>query len=329
MQPKDYAAIRHQLNFMPSTNSLISHIILDVSLIGVVVFVARLHLYFGAVIAFVLLPILYFRSFALFHDAVHGAVHASATVNRVIGVIYGITAFLPYEAWRRLHLDHHYWSGNLEKDPSLRLINYYLRASPLEKCLYSLCWNYRLPLVALMQQVSFWKTSIAYIFDSANRSADRKRYAVSVMVPLLTYATLLYLLPMQISWLFILPGYLGYMVLIEEINIPHHMQLPMVRGGTRINTKDQYQISRTCVYSKWIAWNITNNFNYHTEHHLYPTLPWYRLPEAHTFLRETLGASFNLDFGNSWVARHRNLHLDSVLKPIVKEPETSQLPMVG
>lgn len=329
MNLNDYSAIRQRLNFKPSTNSLISHIIFDVSLIGIVVGVAQRQLYFGAFISILLLPILYFRSFTLFHDAVHGSIHASAKVNRAVGIIYGITAFLPFEAWRRLHLDHHYWSGNLEKDPSLQLINYYRRASPLVKNLYSLCWNYRLPLVAIIQQVSFWKTSISYVFDRANQPTDRQRLAVSIVIPLVSYATILMMLPYQITLLFFLPSYLGYMMLIEEINMPHHMRIPLVKGDTRLNIKDQYQTSRTCVYAKWIAWYVANNFNYHTEHHLYPTLPWYRLPDVHTHLQGTLGVSLNLDYGNSWVAEHRQLHLDHVLNPIMKEPETLKLPIAG
>jgi fatty acid desaturase len=46
-----------------------------------------------------------------------------------------------------------------------------------------------------------------------------------------------------------------------------------------------YGLSRTTLLSWFDRWFVApNNINYHLEHHLYPSVPFYRLPELHTLL---------------------------------------------
>jgi acyl-lipid omega-6 desaturase (Delta-12 desaturase) len=55
------------------------------------------------------------RLFIIFHDCGHGSFFKSKKANRIIGSIFGILAFTPYDKWHNQHLKHHATVGNLDK----------------------------------------------------------------------------------------------------------------------------------------------------------------------------------------------------------------------
>ncbi len=55
------------------------------------------------------------RVFILFHDCTHESFVKSKKWNRILGTIFGVFAFTPYESWKREHGIHHGTVGNLEK----------------------------------------------------------------------------------------------------------------------------------------------------------------------------------------------------------------------
>src|SRR5690606_35780940 len=77
----------------------------------------------------------------------------------------------------------------------------------------------------------------------------------------------------------VLPGLFLYLVMVEVINFPHHLELPQYEGEHKLKVWDQFLISRSCHYPKWFSHFVLNNFNLHAEHHLFPQAPWYMLDE--------------------------------------------------
>lgn len=55
------------------------------------------------------------RLFIIFHDCGHGSYFRSQKANRIVGMIFGILAFTPYDKWHNQHLKHHATVGNLDK----------------------------------------------------------------------------------------------------------------------------------------------------------------------------------------------------------------------
>jgi omega-6 fatty acid desaturase (delta-12 desaturase) len=55
------------------------------------------------------------RLFIIFHDCGHGSFFKSQRANRIVGMIFGILAFTPYDKWHNQHLLHHGSVGNLDK----------------------------------------------------------------------------------------------------------------------------------------------------------------------------------------------------------------------
>lgn len=55
------------------------------------------------------------RLFIIFHDCGHGSFFKSQKTNRLVGMLFGILAFTPYDKWHNQHLRHHGSVGNLDK----------------------------------------------------------------------------------------------------------------------------------------------------------------------------------------------------------------------
>src|SRR5882672_1934296 len=103
------------LNYRPRTFQFILHFIINVILFATLQQLYLLGEQWSWMACQFLIPILIFRCFALMHDAVHSSVFRSEFLNNMIGVIAGAFCFLPFYAWKKIHLEHHRWAGNFEK----------------------------------------------------------------------------------------------------------------------------------------------------------------------------------------------------------------------
>lgn len=55
------------------------------------------------------------RIFIMFHDCTHGSFTESKKVNTILGFIFGVITFTPFESWKKEHGIHHGAVGNLDK----------------------------------------------------------------------------------------------------------------------------------------------------------------------------------------------------------------------
>ena len=78
---------------------------------------------------------------------------------------------------------------------------------------------------------------------------------------------------------------------------------------------EQAQIARSCVYPTWLAWLMTFQFNLHAEHHVFPTLPWYRLPSARSGVKAAAGSDYTESTGLRWLFANRTRSLSRVALP--------------
>ena len=101
----------------------------------------------------IFLLISFWRWFGILHSAVHSAVFKSPKLNFFIGHVASIFCFLPYESWKKSHLEHHRWTGWRERDPSLSL------PSPDEippgfKKILDVCWKLYIPVFSVIFTLS-------------------------------------------------------------------------------------------------------------------------------------------------------------------------------
>ncbi len=279
---------------------------------------------YGGVILSVLAPfflaVVMFRAFGFMHEAVHGVLHPSKKINEWLGLYWGTLCFLPYAQWKSGHLEHHYWAGNIEKDPVMKLCLYVKNGGKMP-WLVELGWRLWIPVLAVLQEAVFWWNSFL-LLKKGNVTPMKM---VSVIAPILFWGALFWLGGGSLFLTLYLPAILIYLAMVEIVNLPHHLELPQFDHETRIPVFNQHQISRSCTYPKWFERWALLNFNYHVEHHLFPTLPWSELPKAHALMEKALGSQYNVEAGFTWIFRNRKRPLANVIYQPPPTIEKSQL----
>ncbi len=253
---------------------------------------------------------LIFRNFALMHEAVHRTASKNPYINEIVGIFSGSICLLPFEPWKRSHLEHHTWSGNIEKDPVMALAIVFPRFPKTMQKILSLLWNAWFPILAIMQHIVFWSLAAKTFMKNPNSS----KVLFSLAAPLVAWGAALTLLPSNFTISVLMPALALYMIAVEVVNFPHHLQLPQYRGDTRLPIWQQYQISRTCIYPYWLSRWVVLNFNYHSEHHMFPDVPWYHLDKLHAEVRSLLGRDYNTDPYLKWIRENRPLSLEKVME---------------
>lgn len=251
----------------------------------------------------VLLALVYFHHFAILHEAGHGNVSNDGAINAVIGHYASVFCFLPFYPWKYIHHEHHTWTGNLEHDPTL----YQLRKMKHEgrvPWLVRFAWRSWIPFGGLLQHTVFWLYPLRTWRDGRLRGVVKWRSLGSVLFLAGAYALLGYAGPVWLTWANIWPSLLIYLVAVELVNFPHHIDMPVLdEADAKLAPWEQQATTRSCDYGVWSALLVLN-FNLHTEHHLYPTLPWYRLKAARDRIRPAL-PDYHEEKGIGWNLRYR------------------------
>lgn len=311
MERQRYLEIRKKINLKLNANHMYLHLVQDILLIAGVSFLLSNSSFLWRLPAIPLLSIFMFRHFSLMHEAVHGLIAKNKTVNDLVGVVSGCLCILPYHPWKQIHLEHHLWSGNLDKDPVMAIIRNCPKWPKPVQFVLSTFWQVWVPLLAILQYSVFWILSILQIFKPGNSSKN----ILSTTLPLIFWGAVLYSLPAQLSLTVLLPAAALYLLAVEVVNFPHHIGLVQYMGEAKIPVWQQYQTARSCTYPLWLARFVVLNFNYHTEHHMFPDAPWYQLENIHGLLKEELGEAYNVDSQFSWILKNRPKAITEMLLP--------------
>ena len=220
--------------------------------------------------------------FVLAHDAAHYRLYKSRWLNDLVGGMLAAPVGLSMRTYRVLHRLHHNHLYE-ERDPDIPLVAGYPRG---RKYLAK-------KLIADLFGLNAWKT-YAYFFGApainddaqgANRplddtSPDLRRaarqdrwtvVAFHVGAPVIALATG-YILEYLLLWL--VP-----MVTIQQ---PLLRYRAICEHGVVQDHSTPFSASRTNFAPWWLHWwMFPHKVNYHIEHHLYPSIPFYNLPECH------------------------------------------------
>lgn len=303
-----YLELRSQFDFKIKSSMLFQQLLLNAALVGGVV---GLWSQSSALKYFCipLLVVLMFRGFALMHEASHRAAAENKTLNDWVGILNGCLCFLPYEGWKKSHLQHHLWTGNVDKDPVMAFLHIHPRMSPRGQKILSAFWMMWFPILGLIQNIVFWGLSLKTYFDE-KRSF---KYFMSLAMPLSFLAAIVSFAPASFILTALAPAAVLYLVAVEIVNLPHHLQLPQDGGEAKYPVWQQYQFARSCIYPKQFARFFALNFNYHTEHHMFPDAPWYCLEEIHQVIQGELKASYNSDPYLKWFVENKKKTVGAVL----------------
>ncbi|MBD2104561.1 fatty acid desaturase [Leptolyngbya sp. FACHB-261] len=227
--------------------------------------------------------------FAPLHECSHRTAFRHAGLNRAVAWLAGLILVLPPTWFRQFHLAHHRYTQCPERDPEL--------ASPKPQSLRHYLW--------LLSGVPYWQAALVGLVRQAAGQLDdldylpkrlhpqvivQARLFLAVYTSLVAHALLTWTSAPLIYWL--IPLLLGQPCL-RWFLLPEHT------GCNQSN--DGLTNTRTVLANaglRWLNWNMS----YHTEHHLYPSVPFHALPALHQLLRARLRV-----VADSYAGAHRDI----------------------
>jgi fatty acid desaturase len=226
--------------------------------------------------------------FTLQHEATHKTPFATERLNEWVGHGVGFLLLLPFEWFRYFHLAHHRWTNIPGRDPELD------GGKPETRRAWA--WHvsgipYWLSQIRLLAALATGGGKADYLPEPA---MARVRREARLMV--LGYALVLALWP-GVAWVWIVPVILGQPALRLYL-LAEHGDCPQVA-----NMFDNTRTVFTGALVRFLAWNMP----YHVEHHVYPSVPFHRLPALHAMMRDELRVTADgyAAFSRDYLARRR------------------------
>ncbi|MEZ4390722.1 MAG: fatty acid desaturase [Polyangiales bacterium] len=221
------------------------------------------------------------RGFILFHDVMHGAMLRNSKVGRSLFGLYGCWLMTPPLTWKQTHNYHHAHTAQIVGSHvgsfMLLTTDMYKRATPAQQRMYRLS---RHPLTLLFGYFTIFV--YGFLISSFLRN-PKKNW--SSLATLLGHAAAVALIATLGSWQAVLFGYfiplylslaLGGYLFYAQHNFP---DMHIEPRETWTYTGAALESSSYMELGPVMAW-FTGNIGYHHVHHLNPSIPFYRLPEA-------------------------------------------------
>lgn len=226
--------------------------------------------------------------FAPMHECVHRTVFATPLWNEAFGWLAGLLGFYNFTYYRYYHTWHHRYTQDAERDPEL------MTPKPHNKREY--LWEVSAISFWLMRPVLFVRLALGrtqrYPFIP---EAARGKIALSAGIQFAVYVAGVVSIAMgyPFVWLYwFLPALLAQ-PLLRAILITEHTGCTTDENGL---TNTRTTLTNPLV--RLLMWNMP----FHTEHHLYPSIPFHQLPLAHQKLKEHLA-----HIAPSYVAANREV----------------------
>jgi fatty acid desaturase len=200
------------------------------------------------------------------HECTHRTAFASPAANTAVGWIAGLLSFYNSTFYRYFHAWHHRYTQDAARDPELMFPRAANRGAYLQEISTIGFWHRR---VTDYVQLALGMAHLPFLPDSARRTV-----AISVCVQLAIYLTGLIAVAMGFTaplYFFFLPSLLA-MPFMRAYLITEHT----------LCSRDQNFLTNTrttlTVFPvRLLMWNMP----FHAEHHLFPAVPFHRLPALH------------------------------------------------
>lgn len=216
--------------------------------------------------------------FAGLHETVHYTAFRSRRLNDVVATVIGLVHFLPARFFRRFHTAHHRHTQDPTRDPELAgpkpatTAGYFLYISGFRY------WQDRLG--ELMRHAA-GRVGAAFIPPAARQAVvweARLHLAIYAIVLIASVAAG----SAAALYFWLLPAVLGQPFLRLYLLAEH--------TGCIEDPNDMIRNTRTTFATplvRFLMWNMP----YHTEHHVYPAVPFHALPRLHALMRDHLAVT--------------------------------------
>ena len=237
----------------------------------------------------------YFGAVTLIHDAVHGSLFTNRRVNTTLGLLLGSLTLLRFLTLRRTHLLHHKYNQAAE-DPKG---NSALRNKSSIVMRGIRWWYARIytPAPAFLQSlmVAAAAPAIAIAMLTTNQEfgpltslrMPQARTDVAIHV---AFWTLLFFVLGPTGFLLVLaPLPIAYVVL-SGVFLTHVHRWMLAPREHRSGEHELMIFNINNLSMGRVIDRLAFNFpKHHVEHHLFPSLPWYRLEAASVFVQREYG----------------------------------------
>ncbi len=211
--------------------------------------------------------------FTLQHEAIHKTPFANEQLNEWVGRVTGLLIVQPFQWFRYFHLAHHRHTNDPVRDPELAVVK--------PKSWLGLTWY--------LSTVPYWRAKLALLWRNAigifdadylpERTHGRLRRESRILLLIYAAAILFsFTVSTTLIWAWLLPLVIGFPFLRLYL-LAEHGRCPFV-ADMFDNTRTTY----TNLAMRLLAWNMP----FHTEHHVYPQVPFHKLPELHRLTKPHL-----------------------------------------
>ena len=210
--------------------------------------------------------------FTLEHECTHKTPFASPRLNEAVGHLCGAVLIVPFRWFRYFHLAHHRWTNIAGRDPEL--------AAPKPATRGAWLWH--------VSGVPHWRAMIGvtlrlaagrergdYLPEQARAGAAREARLLLALYGLVALSIIASPLAL---WLWVVPMLIGQPFLRLYLLAEH---------GDCDHVTEMFANTRTTFTTRavlFLAWNMP----YHTEHHVWPMVPFHRLPDLHRRMKAHL-----------------------------------------
>jgi fatty acid desaturase len=219
----------------------------------------------GIVLVFLFCPL---------HEASHRSAFRSRRLNDAVAWLGGGLLLMAPTWFRHYHMAHHRWTQDPQRDPELE--------TPKPATPAAWAWHVSgLPLwralAASLVRLAAGRADFAYL-----PARDRRRAVREARWLLAVYGAIAVTAAAAQSWLplvlWVGPALLGQPALRLFLLAEH--------GGCP-HVEDMFANTRTTLTNRAMR-KLCWNMNLHAEHHAYPSVPFFALPEVHGLVRERL-----------------------------------------
>lgn len=294
MNKENYLSLRAELAelgmFKP--NALISMVVLTVETLLLAVLTYFLFMVEKFSIGFWLLELVLglsmFRFFAILHESGHRAMFASRLANTLAGFYASLFCLIPYIPWRDIHFLHHKWVGVIDKDPTQAGLLRLKSSHKLKLNILRVVWRLYIPIPSIQLIFSvFWMYPFRLLKERKITEALKGFFSLALCLVL--HGVVFAVLGAADYLSYVVPMLVLFFFWFEGINFTHHSELFPYISDTHpepIPLHEQDAVSRTSAFSTVVSTIFAYNFNFHTEHHYFPIMPWHNLPTVYRKLKE-------------------------------------------
>lgn len=204
--------------------------------------------------------------FHLEHECTHQTPFRTRWINECAGHLAGFLILLPFRWFRYFHLAHHRWTNIPGRDPEL--------ATPVPQGVLGWAWYLSgLPYWGQMARV-VWRLARGaetpdWLPERARSAATREARWMLAGYALAGGAAVIW---PALLWVWVLPAVLAQPALRLYL-LAEHGDCPQVA--------DMFDNTRTTLTNRALRF-LTWNMPYHTEHHVWPSVPFHQLPQVHS-----------------------------------------------